>query len=207
MNSIEPLEDLIARVETMLPEIDLDRDLSKDVACTIAVAEMSGTPLTETQKKLVVLMSLGRITSDEHMRIALDGQFELRSKRSKTKSALRLAGSIKTDKRNVPIEDLSMPSPQRDIGEELIAGANDIKAHREGKIRPKIRWSELIAARHNLELSQSEFADLLGISKQKLEQLEQEHIEPSETLRRLIQIAIRRPDVLIELFRVDSLSR
>jgi len=68
----EPLRDLVARVRAMLPEIDLDRDMTEDMAGTIAVAEMSGTPLTETQKKLHVLKKLDRITSDEYMRIALE---------------------------------------------------------------------------------------------------------------------------------------
>ena len=89
---------------------------------------------------------------------------------------------------------------ERDIGAELIQAAKEIKAHKEGTLHPKIVRSDIITARNNLELSQSQFAALLGVSKRTLEQWEQERREPSQAAQRLIQIAIERPDVLIELF-------
>ena len=89
---------------------------------------------------------------------------------------------------------------ERNIGEEMIQAAKEIKAHKDGKLRPKIVRNDIIAARNNLKLSQSQFAELLGVSKRTLEQWEQERREPSQAAQRLIQIAIQRPDVLIELF-------
>jgi len=89
---------------------------------------------------------------------------------------------------------------ERSIGEEMIQAAKEIKAHKDGNLHPKIVRNEIIAARNNLKLSQSQFAELLGVSKRTLEQWEQERREPSQAAQRLIQIAIRRPDVLIELF-------
>ena len=60
--------------------------------------------------------------------------------------------------------------------------------------------NDIITARNNLKLSQSQFAALLGVSKRTLEQWEQERRDPSQAAQRLLQIAIQRPDVLIEIF-------
>ena len=89
---------------------------------------------------------------------------------------------------------------ERNIGEELIQAAKEIKAHKEGKSQPKVVSNDIITARNNLKLSQSQFAALLGVSKRTLEQWEQERRDPSQAAQRLIQIAIQRPDVLIEIF-------
>ena len=89
---------------------------------------------------------------------------------------------------------------ERNIGEELIQAAKEIKAHQEGKSHPKVVSNDIITARNNLKLSQSQFAALLGVSKRTLEQWEQERRDPSQAAQRLIQIAIQRPDVLIEIF-------
>lgn len=89
---------------------------------------------------------------------------------------------------------------ERSISEELIEAAKEIKAHKEGQSQPKIVRNDIITARNNLGLSQSQFASLLGVSKRTLEQWEQERREPSQAAQRLVQIAILRPDVLIELF-------
>ena len=89
---------------------------------------------------------------------------------------------------------------ERNIAEELTQAAKEIKAHKEGKLHPKVVSNDIITARNNLEQSQSQFAALLGVSKRTLEQWEQERRDPSQAAQRLIQIAIQRPDVLIELF-------
>lgn len=89
---------------------------------------------------------------------------------------------------------------ERSISDELIEAAKEIKAHKEGRSQPKIVRNDIITARNNLGLSQSQFASLLGVSKRTLEQWEQERREPSQAAQRLVQIAILRPDVLIELF-------
>ena len=91
---------------------------------------------------------------------------------------------------------------ERNIAEELTQAAKEIKAHKEGKLHPKVVSNDIITARNNLELSQSQFAALLGVSKRTLEQWEQERRDPSQAAQRLIQIAIQRPDVLIELFEI-----
>lgn len=95
---------------------------------------------------------------------------------------------------------MTIKKSERDIADELIQAAKEIKAHKEGKTFPKVVSNDIITARNNLELSQSQFAALLGVSKRTLEQWEQERRDPSQAAQRLIQIAIKRPDVLIELF-------
>ena len=89
---------------------------------------------------------------------------------------------------------------ERNISEELTQAAKEIKAHKEGKLHPEIVSNDIIIARNNLKLSQSQLAALLGVSKRTLEQWEQERREPSQAAQRLIQIAVQRPDVLIEVF-------
>ncbi len=95
---------------------------------------------------------------------------------------------------------MSKKAKKRDLSDELIEAAKEIKAHKEGALNPKIVRNDVIAARNNLELSQTQFAVLLGVSKRTLEQWEQERREPSQAAQRLIQIALRKPEVLIELF-------
>lgn len=91
-------------------------------------------------------------------------------------------------------------SNDRSLSDELIEAAKEIKAHKAGSLNPKIVRNDIIAARNNLELSQAQFAVLLGVSKRTLEQWEQERREPSQAAQRLIEIALRKPEVLIELF-------
>ena len=95
---------------------------------------------------------------------------------------------------------MSKQSKKRNLGEELIEAAREIKAHKEGTLNPKIVHNDIITARKNLDLSQSQFAVLLGVSKRTLEQWEQERREPSQAAQRLIEIALKKPEVLIELF-------
>lgn len=95
---------------------------------------------------------------------------------------------------------MTKQSKKRNLGDELIEAAREIKAHKEGTLNPKIVHNDIIAARKNLDLSQSQFAVLLGVSKRTLEQWEQERREPSQAAQRLIEIALKKPEVLIELF-------
>ena len=44
---------------------------------------------------------------------------------------------------------------ERSIGDEMIQAAKEIKAHKDGKLHPKIVRNDIIAARNNLKLSQS----------------------------------------------------
>ena len=90
---------------------------------------------------------------------------------------------------------MTKQSKKQNLADELIEAAREIKAHKEGTLNPKIVHNDIIAARRNLDLSQSQFAVLLGVSKRTLEQWEQERREPSQAAQRLIEIALKRPKV------------
>ena len=58
--------------------------------------------------------------------------------------------------------------------------------------------SEVARVRHSLDLTQEEFAGLLGIGVSTLRSWEQKKREPSGAARMLITIAIKHPEVLQE---------
>ena len=84
----------------------------------------------------------------------------------------------------------------RDLAAELLAAAKEIKSG-HGKVVPT---SEIVAARVNLNMSQAQFSALLGVSVRTLQKWEQNERQPSAAAQKLITIALKRPEVLIELF-------
>ncbi len=84
----------------------------------------------------------------------------------------------------------------RDLAAELLVAAREIK-NGGGKVVPT---SEIVAARVNLNMSQTQFSALLGVSVRTLQKWEQNERQPSAAAQKLITIALRRPEVLIELF-------
>ncbi len=91
---------------------------------------------------------------------------------------------------------------KRDIGAEILAGINEIKAHKQGKISLKTNsLSEPSAPqviRSKMKLSQTAFAGLLGVSTRTLQDWEQGRRKPSGPARSLLRIALRHPEVLTE---------
>lgn len=84
----------------------------------------------------------------------------------------------------------------RDLAAELLTAAKEIKSG-NGNVIPT---SEIVAARVNLNMSQAQFSALLGVSVRTLQKWEQNERQPSAAAQKLITIALKRPDVLIELF-------
>lgn len=95
-------------------------------------------------------------------------------------------------------EELMKRDAQRNIGGELLEAVREIKAGRVGGIRT-VSVSPAAEARRNLDLTQAEFAKLLGVSKRTLQEWEQGRRQPSGAAKSLIAIAIKRPDVLKEI--------
>ena len=60
-------------------------------------------------------------------------------------------------------------------------------------------YSPVIAARQNSQLSQAQFAQLLGVSVRTLQGWEQGRKQPSGAARTLITLAQRNPKALIDL--------
>lgn len=83
---------------------------------------------------------------------------------------------------------------KRDIGEELLQSVREMTADKRGQIH-----SPVAQARHKAGLSQSKFAELLGVSVRTLQDWEQGRREPSGAARTLIKVAEKQPDILREL--------
>jgi len=83
----------------------------------------------------------------------------------------------------------------RDIGAELLDSIREMTDGKTGAVH-----SPVAIARYRVQMCQSEFARLLGVSVRTLQEWEPGRREPSGAARSLIGIAQERPDVLRELF-------
>ena len=87
----------------------------------------------------------------------------------------------------------------RDVWQEALDSVRQIKAGKVGAIRT-VELPPVVDARQRTGLSQSKFADLLGVSVRTLQDWEQGRRKPSKAAASLIQVARQRPDVLREVF-------
>ena len=92
---------------------------------------------------------------------------------------------------------------KRDIGLEILQGLQEIKAFKAGKGSLKTRTLRAPAAtkviRTQLDLSQSAFAGLMGVSLRTVQEWEQGRREPSGPAKTLLRIAEQHPEVFAEL--------
>ena len=92
---------------------------------------------------------------------------------------------------------------KRDIGAEILEGLNEIKEFKKGNIQ--LRTSELSepsepkVIRAKLNLSQSAFAGLLGVSMRTLQDWEQGRRSPQGPAIALLRIAEQHPEVFSNL--------
>mgnify|MGYP000526233177 CR=1 FL=1 len=92
---------------------------------------------------------------------------------------------------------------KRDIGAEILEGLDEIKAFKAGTL--KLRTTELSkpsdpkVIRSKLNLSQSAFAGLLGVSMRTLQDWEQGRRSPQGPAVALLRIAEQHPEVFSEL--------
>ena len=84
----------------------------------------------------------------------------------------------------------------RNIGEEILAGLQDLNRGKAGRI---ITIPPVAEIRQNVGLSQSRFATLLGVSVRTLQDWEQGRRLPSGAARTLLQIAHRNPEALLDV--------
>ncbi len=89
---------------------------------------------------------------------------------------------------------------KRDIGAELLASVLEMRAGKNGRVH-KIALSEVTQARAKSGLSQSQFAQVLGVSPRTLQEWEQGRRKPSGAAQSLLTIAAKRPEVIREVFQ------
>ncbi|MCC6867843.1 MAG: helix-turn-helix domain-containing protein [Burkholderiales bacterium] len=88
-------------------------------------------------------------------------------------------------------------SPGEELGLKLLQSVREMKAGQAARVT-KVELNEVAQARRKSGLSQTEFADALGISKRTLQEWEQGRRSPSGAAQTLIRIAERHPEVVRE---------
>ena len=92
---------------------------------------------------------------------------------------------------------------KRDIGQEILDGIIDIKAYKAGKKDLRVHTLKEPASpqtiRTNLDLSQSEFASLMGVSVRTVQEWEQGRRKPSGSAVALLRIVEQKPEVFLQL--------
>ncbi len=89
-----------------------------------------------------------------------------------------------------------MNSGKRDIGKEILEGLREIKRGEHGRV---VNVPDVGKIREKTGLSQSRFAELLGVSVRTLQDWEQGRRAPSGAARTLLLIADRDPDALLNV--------
>jgi putative transcriptional regulator len=93
---------------------------------------------------------------------------------------------------------LARMEAKRDIWQEVLDGAGEIKAGRGKRTSVEPR-SPIARARLQAGLTQAQFAAMLGVSQRTLEQWEQGRRTPSGAAKTLIRVAVLHPEILHEI--------
>jgi len=85
----------------------------------------------------------------------------------------------------------------RDIGAEILQAVAQMNAGLAAR-RTQVAPNAASAARQTVGLTQTQFARLLGVSARTLQEWEQGRRQPTPAAQRLLSIATKHPDVLLE---------
>jgi len=91
----------------------------------------------------------------------------------------------------------------RNIGQEIVEGIKEIKRFKKGEIDLTVRTlnepSPTKTIRKRLQLSQSTFAGLMGVSLRTIQDWEQGRRKPQGPAKSLLRIAEQHPEIFIEI--------
>ena len=89
-----------------------------------------------------------------------------------------------------------MNPTDRDIGQEILEGLREIKRGDHGRI---IQVPDVAEIRAKVGLSQTEFAELLGVSVRTLQDWEQGRRSPSGAARTLLMVVSKNPQAVLDV--------
>ena len=89
-----------------------------------------------------------------------------------------------------------MANKTRNIAAEILQGLRELK---RGEIGRVINIPDVAQTRQKTGLSQTRFAQLLGVSVRTLQDWEQRRRAPSGAARTLLMVAAKNPQVLLEV--------
>ena len=85
---------------------------------------------------------------------------------------------------------------KRNIGQEVLEGIREIKSGKAARRTIINVPDEIKGIREKLDVSQAEFAEMIGVSKRTLQEWEQGRCKPTGAALKLLMIARRHPEAL-----------
>ncbi len=98
---------------------------------------------------------------------------------------------------------------ERNIGQEILDGIQEIKEWQQGKKKLKTtqvslpRAKDVAKIRQKLALTQDEFANFMGVKVKTLQNWEQKRREPHGPARSLLRIAEKAPEAILKIMPKD----
>ncbi len=93
-------------------------------------------------------------------------------------------------------EYAEMNEKNRNIGQEILSGLQEIKRGEHGRI---ITIPDIAQTRAKVGLSQTQFAQLMGVSVRTLQDWEQGRRRPSGAARTLLMVADKNPQAILDV--------
>ena len=89
-----------------------------------------------------------------------------------------------------------MNEKNRNIGQEILSGLQEIKRGEHGHV---ITVPDIAQTRAKVGLSQTQFAQLMGVSVRTLQDWEQGRRRPSGAARTLLMVADKNPQAILDV--------